>query len=64
MFGIAWTYLIWCIIPVSLSEMFQQHTMNKDIAAANFLQENEFANIVEEVGIIPGHKILAVKNET
>ncbi len=46
-----------------LGEVFHQHSMDEDVTAANFLQENAFCGVVEETGIVPGDVVVEVKDE-
>ena len=43
--------------------MFQQQAMDEDVTAANFLQEDAIASVVEETSIIPGDITIAIKDE-
>jgi hypothetical protein len=38
--------------------------MDKDIAAANFVQEDPFSTVVEEAGLVPGHRTAAPEDNT
>ncbi len=47
-----------------LGKVFHQHSMDEDVAAANFLQEDPLCGLVKETGIIPGNVSIYPKSES
>ncbi len=43
--------------------MLQQQTVDKDVAPANFAEEDQVRRVIEETDVAPGHAAPAIKNE-